>query len=90
MKSMEDELVERYEKEELKKAFPNYKEYKTIKEGRPSWLCKLFGHKVRVVHYQFYTEKTERGKEWYECYICPRCKDVEGKLVRITEEKKDE
>ena len=88
-KSMEEKLEEKQTLKEIKEVFPNYGEFKTLKEGEPSKLCKLFGHKERVVHHQFFTERTERGKEWYEVWVCPRCKDLQGKLVNITEKKND-
>ena len=83
---MEEELVEQQEKKELSEMFPNYGEFIVIHEGEKMIGCKMLGHKERVVHHQFFTKVTERGKEWYECHVCPRCKNIEGKLVRISKE----
>ena len=82
--TMEQKLENKQNKKELNEIFPDYKEKPTLKEGERNILCKLLGHKSRWVHHQFFTKTTERGKEWYECHICPRCKDVQGKLVNIT------
>jgi len=81
--TLEEKLESRQTKKELQEIFPNYKERINLKEGKKNLLCKIFGHKERIVHHAFYTQVTERGKEYYECWICPRCMDVEGKLVNI-------
>jgi hypothetical protein len=84
--TFEEKLEKKKLGKELKEIFPNYGEYKTIKEGGKFLRCKLFGHK-RMIHHAFYTEETERGKDYYEVYVCIRCKDIQGKLVNIV--KKD-
>jgi len=83
MSTLEEKLVDRQNKKELKEAFPSYNELKTLHKGSKNLMCKIFGHK-RHVHHAFFVETTDRGKEYYECYICERCKDILGKLVRIT------
>lgn len=71
---------------EVQEIFPNYGEFKLLKEASEHHdECKEGNHEERIVHHAFYTEVTSRGKEWYECWICPRCKEIQGKLVNITE-----
>lgn len=82
MNTLEEKIEEKNMKRELKELLPNYGEFKNIKDGNRSWKCRLFGHR-RIVHHQFFVEETERGKEYFECHVCVRCKDIEGKLVRI-------
>lgn len=79
--TIEEKLEKKQAAKEIAEIFPNYGEFITINEGKKSFLCKV-SHK-RVVHHAFYTKKTERGKEYYECYVCVRCKDIQGKLVHI-------
>lgn len=84
MKTIEEKLEEKQGIKEINEIFPRYTgERKTLKDGDGNKLCKLFGHKEREIHHAFFVEETERGKEYYECWICPRCMDVEGKLVNI-------
>lgn len=82
-KSIEDKIEKKQAIKEMREIFPNYGETITIKEGERNFLCRIFGHKERHIHHQFFAKETERGKERYEVYVCPRCKDIEGKLVHI-------
>lgn len=84
-KTFEEKIELKKMQKEIKETFPNYNEKVTLKKGESNILCKTLGHKKRFVHHAFFTKQTERGKEYYECWICPRCKDIEGKLVNIVE-----
>lgn len=72
--------------EKIAEIFPDYGETVILKEGKPSFLCKIM-HR-RILHHAFYTKATHRGKEYYECHICLRCDLVEGRLVNIVAPKK--
>jgi hypothetical protein len=82
-KTIEDKLVEKQNKKEISEVLPSYNKRSTLLAGGFNLICKLIGHKTRWVYHQFHTVQTDQGKEYYECWICSRCKDVEGKLVRV-------